>query len=194
MYLYVHEEYKNRPGRRLETEELILRAVKSYMTETGQEACGLSWEILRSPKGKPYFAQLPIEFSVSHTENLWVCLMAKGIGAVGVDIQTIKPYSYEKIAAGYYTRQEQDYVARHGKEGFFRIWVRKEAYAKYTGRGLGKYLAEIPTMTDEDLLSCADNAAAGESESPVFIDIDIRDGVKGACCVKEKENIWIRKI
>lgn len=193
MYLYIHEEYNKEPGRRHSTEELIIRAAESYIAEEGLDASGISVEILRTPEGKPYFTELPIEFSVSHTDDLWVCLMAEGKDAVGVDIQVMKEYSIEKIAAKYYTKEEQSYVAEHGQESFYRIWARKEAYAKYTGRGLGKYLSNVSTIGDEKTILLKGMAVERKAE-PVFIDIDIRDDIKGACCVKEKEDIWIRKI
>lgn len=186
MYLYIHEKNNNGSCGNQGTDELIIRAAESYISERGMDVLGISKEILRTQKGKPYFAELPIEFSVSHTGDLWVCLMSDEKCAVGVDVQVMKTYSYEKIAAVYYTKDEQDYVAEKGREGFFKIWTRKEAYAKYTGRGLGKYLSEISTLDDEKNMPA--------NGRPVFIDIDIRDDIKGACCADEKGDIWIRKI
>lgn len=207
MYLFVCEEYGGIKTGREKTEELILKSLNSYMQESdfyvdggaSAKSAGMtdddglnngngrlpeSLKILRTEKGKPYFDGIPVEFSVSHTDDVWVCLMSVGNEPVGIDIQQVKPYSYDKIAARYYTKEEQEYLEQNGEDGFFRIWTRKEAYAKYTGRGLGRYLAVIDTLTNN----------AGNTENVLFIDIELKEGIKGACCVKDKGDIWIRKI
>ncbi len=175
MYLYICEGYKTRGT----TEELVQQSLERFIKETGMDLCGRSRDILRTGKGKPYFKELPVSFSVSHTANTWVCIMDAGTDQIGVDIQNIREYNFGKIAGRYYTAAEQQYTEENGSDGFFEIWTRKEAYAKYTGMGLGSYLAEIDTL---------------ESREPVFIDLEISDSIKGACCVKEKGQLWTRRI
>lgn len=175
MYLFICENYKDKGT----TDELVNIALEAFIAETGFETGGRSREILRTEKGKPYFAELPVAFSVSHTGNLWVCLMTAGNDPVGVDIQTARDYSFEKIASRYYTEAEQQLVSENGADAFFRIWTRKEAYAKYTGMGLGSYLGSV---------SCIEN------KEVEFTELKIKDGINGACCIKEKKELWIRRI
>lgn len=138
--------------------------------------CG---QILRTPKGKPYFKDGSLEFSVSHTGKLWVCLISNEQEPVGVDVQAMRPCHREKIAERYYTADEQEFVSATGEAGFFQIWTRKEAYAKYTGEGLNERIASFSTL----------------KKSPVqFVDFDIWAGVKGSCCMKEKSELWIRTL
>lgn len=177
MYLYVYDTYTGGSDRRQKSENLMRSCAEKYIIEEKVPSECISGEILRTPKGKPYFKEIPVEFSVSHTGTLWVCLMGKE--TVGVDVQQMRRCRYDRIADRYYTQDEQEYVKQMGEEGFFQIWVRKEAYAKYTGEGLTEAMKEFSTLKD-----------GGVS----FVDFDIKAGVKGSCCMKEKCELWIRKI
>ena len=179
MYLYVFEGFRGGPDRKEQTETLVIKATEAFAAENGLVLDGMSREILRTDKGKPYFREIPVRFSVSHTGDLWVCLISDGSDPVGVDIQMIRETRQEKVADRYFTADEKEYLQCHGTDGFFRIWTRKEAYAKYTGIGLTKELAEISTLNNSEV---------------EFVDFDIRAGVKGACCVKEKGDLCLRTI
>lgn len=179
MYLYVYEGYCGGREGRKRTEELIRRAAREYIKEEDLRIPGDFDQILRTPKGKPYFSHLPLEFSVSHTGDLWVCLIADADFPVGVDVQSIRKCHMDKIAKRYYTWDEQEFVSSMGEEGFFQIWTRKEAYAKFTGKGITEELAFFSTLKE------------GSVE---FVDFNIRAGVKGSCCMKEKRELWIRTL
>lgn len=179
MYLYVYEGYRGGKDGQKRTEELVRSAARQYIIEEGIRMGPSSGKILRTPKGKPYFEDVPLEFSVSHTGDLWVCLISDGQSPVGVDVQLIRPCHSDKVAKRYYTDDEQEFVSAMGETGFFQIWTRKEAYAKYTGEGLSGQMASFSTL----------------KEGPVdFVDFDIRAGVKGSCCMKEKSELWIRTL
>ncbi|MCQ4637762.1 4'-phosphopantetheinyl transferase superfamily protein [Anaerovorax odorimutans] len=177
MYVYIYEGYQGGRGGRQRTEALVRRAAKLYAAEERLNLGAFSDEILRAERGKPYFEEIPIEFSVSHTGSLWVCSM--GAEAMGIDVQEIRGCRREKIADRYYTADEREYVRANGEAGFFQIWTRKEAYAKYTGDGFTESLRVFSTLAGKDV---------------EFIDFDIGAGVKGSCCVREKCELWIRKI
>ncbi len=177
MYVYVYDHYQGgREGRR-NTERLVRRCAEMYIMEERLPVGTVSSEILRAPKGKPYFKELPLDFSVSHTGSLWVCAM--DTRPVGIDVQAFRKCRYAKIAKRYYTSDEQEYVSAMGEAGFFRIWTRKEAYAKYTGEGLTNDMKKFSTLKN-DVVD--------------FVDFDIRQGVKGSCCMKEKRELWIRNL
>lgn len=177
MYLYVYEGYQGGQDGRQRTEALVRRSVELYVREERMSLGTVSGQILRGKRGKPYFKEVPIEFSVSHTGDLWVCLM--DMDPVGVDVQQIRSCKREKIADRYYTQDERDFVRSRGEAGFFQIWARKEAYAKYTGDGFKEELRSFSTLTDDRV---------------EFVDFEVRAGVKGSCCMKEKRELWIRKI
>lgn len=176
MYLYIKEGYSRTKET---TEELLHQSLQLYCMETGLDFIEKYAVIKRTDRGKPYFDNIPIAFSISHTEDLWACLMREGTQQVGVDIQVERSARYDKIAERYYTSEEQEYVGEQGSAGFFEIWTRKEAFAKYTGEGITRKLSEVSTINPTEL---------------VFIDFQVRDNVQGSCCLKEKEELWIRKI
>ena len=177
MYLYVYEGYQGGSGGRERSEALMRRAAELYIKEERMNLGTVSGQIFRTRRGKPYFKEVPIEFSVSHTGNLWVCLM--DLEPVGVDVQEIRECRSDKIAERYYTQDEQAYALAMGESGFFQIWTRKEAYAKYTGTGLSQEMKRFSTLRDD---------------SAAFIDFDISGGVRGSCCMREKRELWIRTI
>lgn len=179
MYLYIYEGFCGGSDRKRLTEELILKAIEQFAVETGASYESMSREICRTEKGKPYFKEIPVEFSVSHTEDMWVCLMSLGKNPVGVDIQKIKDINQERVAGRYFTADEKDYLQENDGSAFFKIWARKEAYAKFTGRGLTKDLKDISTINNSEV---------------EFIDFDIKTGIKGSCCSKEKGDLCLRMI
>lgn len=181
MYLYVYESFRGGRQHRKETEELAAYCVDQYMMEEGpRTGCApgnTSREILRTERGKPYFKDLPFRFSVSHTGNLWVCLI--DTQDVGVDVQKIRKCRSDKIAERYYTPDERQYIHERGEDGFFQIWTRKEAYVKYTGDGLTERIRFFSTLKESGVN---------------FMDFDLMDQVKGSCCMKTKGELWIRQI
>ncbi len=177
MYLYVYGHYQGGREGRQNTERLVRRCAEMYIAEKRLSMGSVPGEILRTPRGKPYFKEIPLDFSVSHTGSLWVCAM--DAGPVGVDVQAVRSCPYDKIAKRYYAPDERAHVAAKGEPGFFQIWVRKEAYAKYTGEGLANSMRSFSTL---------------KSDGVEFVDFEIRKGVKGSCCMKEKRELWVRDL
>lgn len=179
MYLYIYEGFRGGHERQFRTDELILRAACDYMSEKGHDFSGLSTEICRTEKGKPYFKELPLAFSVSHTDDLWVCLVSDREKSVGVDIQQMRKARFQRIAGIYFTEDEMELMDKDEEKNFFAIWTRKEAYAKYTGEGLTKKLSEVSTINNSEV---------------EFIEFDLREDVKGACCASQKGELCLRTI
>lgn len=95
--------------------------------------------------GKPYFPSYPsFHFNVSHSGQWVVC--AADYHPVGIDIQkerTIKP----ALIARTLTEKEIDYMNSQPSSAqekvFFDLWCLKEAYLKFTGKGLTVPLKSI---------------------------------------------------
>ncbi|XVH03108.1 4'-phosphopantetheinyl transferase family protein [Eubacteriales bacterium KG126] len=89
--------------------------------------------------GKPFFPSITKDFSISHTQlrpsdiNLWGCLV--GDKMVGLDIQANREVNWLKISKKYFSYQENLYIKKTGKAGFFQLWTRKEALGKALGKG-----------------------------------------------------------
>lgn len=92
--------------------------------------------IARTEGGKPWFPDRPeLHFSVSHSGNLALC--ALGEGAVGCDIEIVRP---RREGLPRYCLGDREYawfLERGGCwEDFYTLWTLKEAKVKCTGRGL----------------------------------------------------------
>lgn len=170
---------------------MIKAAASIYGGEAGLDDDFEAAEILREEKGKPYFVDIPVEFSLTHSGQLWMCMFSSK--PCGLDLQVVKDCRFEEIAARQFTAEEQHYVELWGLEGFFDIWVRKEALCKLTGQGI---FSEMPSVVSEsaDLLEHVSAAAAGDGDSAEywFTEIEISPELKCAVCTGEQTEVEMR--
>ncbi len=101
-------------------------------------------EVMLTETGKPYFADCPLHFSISHTKNhVFVCVSEKN---VGIDAEEkdrkIRPAALAMLS-------EKERIRVKSDADFLRLWVLKEAYAKLTGRGIGNYLKNTDFSPDD---------------------------------------------
>lgn len=112
--------------------------------------------IVTTHQGRPYFVGMPsVDFSLSHTKELCVCALSYREGEiaprVGVDAEEAVLYDEEKIAAlcaRFFGEHEKRYVeeSKDHATAFTEVFTRKEAFAKYTGDGLGKHTRGTDTL------------------------------------------------
>jgi len=101
--------------------------------------------------GKPYFENSDIFFNYSHCGYGVACVVAKE--EVGIDIEhikTVRPAVIERVCCEnelLLIGKKTDKVGKtvYDCENFKRIWVMKEAYAKFTGKGFAERLESIDT-------------------------------------------------
>ena len=109
-----------------------------YRQETGKDLP----PILTTDRGKPYFAEGGLHFSVSHTKSRAFCVISAK--PVGIDAEEtsrdIDPKLADKILSA--TEKARYDAAQDKRVTLLKLWVQKEAYAKLTGRGWGSYLYE----------------------------------------------------
>ncbi len=165
------------PDNKKNKEHLIKKAAVAFGVP---EDIAEKTQILRTDMGKPYFNDLDVHFSISHSQDIWACLM--GPDCCGLDIQYIKPCNYKRIAKRFFSLWENAYIEQNDIEGFFDIWTRKEAYGKYTGEG---FFGDCPNLvsTKGELLSQI-------SETVFLKEIDMGSKIKGVICF-DKPNIDI---
>jgi len=125
--------------------------------------------VSRTEKGKPSVDGVCI--SVSHSQDTFALLVSAA--NVGVDIQYSRSVKPDRIAARYFSEREAAYISGDDSEDrFFEIWTRKEAYSKYTGKGLEQIMEKEEVLAREDV---------------TFTDIRLEDGCYCAVCTgKEK--------
>jgi 4'-phosphopantetheinyl transferase len=100
------------------------------------------------PHGKPYLPDVPwLHFNVSHSHEEALCAMTTQ-GAVGVDIEHIRPLADAAAIARTKFAPEEYAVwaslpADRQSGAFFACWSRKEAFIKATGEGLRRPLDDF---------------------------------------------------
>ena len=106
-------------------------------------------------QGKPYLEKSPLNFSISHCNDIVVCAVNKM--EIGIDIEDIK------IANKYAIKKSLTEVEKGNMElsnikdeYFFRIWSLKEAFIKCIGEGLsyGMRNVEFEICNKDGSISC----------------------------------------
>ena len=116
------------------------RAGRQLLRKMYEETFGKAMpEILVTERGKPYFQDSPVHFSISHTKKHVFCVLSDR--PVGIDAEEIsrdiRPELAEKILSA--SEKNQYEQSENRKEALLRFWVLKEAAAKCTGEGLRGY-------------------------------------------------------
>ena len=123
-----------------------------YREETGEDLP----EILITHRGKPYFADSSLHFSISHTPHHAFCVLSEynvGIDAEEAD-RKINLKLAEKILSS--DEKQQFDAAADKRNALLTFWVLKEAAAKFSGEGLTGYpkhtnfSLEDPRVTEID--------------------------------------------
>ena len=123
--------------------------------------------LCRTGKGKPYFSENPLFFSLAHSKTMAFCLLADQ--PVGVDGETIRPIS-ERVVQRVLSPKEWAQYKNAPNATFFCFWTLKEALAKYLGDGLQGF----PNQTEFDL-------SALQKSSPAFQLRQIGDCMTAIC-------------
>jgi 4'-phosphopantetheinyl transferase len=96
----------------------------------------LAFEAIQYGKaGKPFLANSPIQFNISHSHQMVVCAIADTF-PIGIDIEYRKPID---IADFKFQMTEREWTAIHTAtdqlKAFYQYWTKKEAVMKATGKG-----------------------------------------------------------
>ena len=175
MELYLIEDYRNSFSG-VSGSELTDMLIAASLYEYGFDGCEEKTpEILRTDKGKPYTDVTKdgrqVHLSASHSGDCFACLL--GEVPVGIDIQQERDADIDKLSRRFFTREEQQYVREHGLDGFFRLWTRKEAYAKLTGLGIQEIMKKTTVLGRKDV---------------EFTDFKLSGDMYCSCCIMTDEN------
>lgn len=99
--------------------------------------CNVNYEDIvfgKNKYGKPFAKDLPIEFNISHSNDLVICTINDT--PIGVDIEKVRSvdlFVIKKVC----NKNELEYVLSDNTyKRFFEIWTFKEAYFKCIGTGI----------------------------------------------------------
>ena len=132
-----------------ESEALLGRtgheAGRQLLARMYREVCGEDCpEIRIAERGKPYFAEGPWHFSISHTKKRVFCSLSTR--PVGLDAEEKDREVNLRLAEKILSEPERVRfeAAADKREALLKLWVLKEASVKLTGEGLRGY----PNHTD----------------------------------------------
>jgi 4'-phosphopantetheinyl transferase len=136
------------------------------------------FELSLHEEGKPYLRDhQDIFFNLSHSQNAVACIL--GDGEVGIDIQ--EPFDYDEEMAKQFC-SEKELAAMRKDNGncsriINRLWILKEAYTKYFGKGITVDLKEID-FSSEDMLEKEDCSLYAIEKKDYNLAICVRKGTK----------------
>ena len=112
---------------------------------------GSAVRVVKGAHGKPRLAGGELELNVAHS-GAWALIAITTAGPVGVDVEEHRAMpDAAALAARFFTAAEAQAVAvATAPDRFFRIWTRKEAWAKAQGLGLYAPLDAVDVSGDVD--------------------------------------------
>ena len=133
MKLYFYDKKKGH--KREDTDRLIRESLESYIL--GYSLAPYNGEIKRTLLGKPYI-DYPLCIGVTHTDD--VIIIALDEKSFGIDAENVSRMMtrQDSIARRFFTENERKFIEESPdkQNTFLEIWVKKEAYVKYTGEGV----------------------------------------------------------
>ena len=121
--------------KREQTDMMIRESLKDYIS--GHSLAPYDGEIKRTELGKPRI-DYPLHIGVTHTDD--IVIVAIDEKPLGIDAEKVgrRMARHESIAKRFFTENEIRFIEEsYDKQGaFLDIWVKKEAYVKFTGEGI----------------------------------------------------------
>ena len=108
--------------------------------------------------GKAYISNHEnIHFNLSHSGKMVLCAISDM--EVGVDVEYIDPEIDLNIAKHYFYNSEYENImdSENRPDEFFRYWVLKESYMKYTGLGMNLNLDSFEIIIEDEIRLKNDN-------------------------------------
>ncbi len=138
--------------------------------------------------GKPYIVSYPdFYFSISHSGDYVLCAIDDK--PIGVDVEKVKCFDYEKVVKRFFSEKEAEYVLKQDVVSriyrFYEIWTLKESYIKCIGKGLAMSLNSF--SIDVDLNKNIMVSYENEKKKHMFKIFDIGTEYKVAVCSLNKD-------
>jgi 4'-phosphopantetheinyl transferase len=154
-------------------------------------------EIHYSPNGygKPFIIAYPnFHFSLSHSGS-YVALACHD-EKIGLDVQEERGSKAIAISDRFYAKEERKILEEApDKESqthaFYRIWSAKEAYIKYTGRGISENLASFTVDLERHIVKKADTDA---TTGYIYEPLHLENTSSMICSGSEVRNIAVIKV
>jgi 4'-phosphopantetheinyl transferase len=141
-------------------------------------------ELVYGPQGKPHLASRhgasDLHFNLSHSGD-WALIGLTRNSAIGVDVERIRNVGERALIADrFFAPAERTWIEGRPPQdrlrAFFRVWTRKEACLKATGRGLWADLHRFCVSEGGDGWSTVEVPGGSNSTDPM---VDLRVNVRG---------------
>ncbi len=119
-------------------------SLRDYRHDIGRKILQMKYEelfgealpsVAIGPRGKPYLPNGECYFSISHTDGWTYCAISDH--EVGLDIEHVRPVSMNAVKRILSDSELTEfYEDKYSHIAFMKFWTLKEAYVKYTGKGL----------------------------------------------------------
>lgn len=139
--------------------------------------------------GKPFIVDAP-NFNISHSRNIVIVCLSKNF--IGIDIEsTINEFPKEVI--DYFSEEEKSYITC--SNDYYKLWVLKESYVKYTGKGLSD-IESINFNSSElkTLFSVGYLKKVIKNQALIFKLLHIKDNYQCAICTDGNNHIMVKKV
>lgn len=127
---------------------IICRGLLKFILakETSLDVSAIKIELGKNKK--PYLQSHPkLHFNVSHSKNY--ALIAIANNPIGVDVEFVSTeFNFDDILHTIFSAKEIIEVqkATNKKEFLYKLWTRKEAIVKATGKGISDYISKTPVL------------------------------------------------
>ena len=144
----------------------------------------------RTEKGKPFIVfvgsgePVPcLHVSVSHSGGLWACVVSDR--PCGLDLQEVRPVAADRLAERFFMESEAAYIKEAGLTGFYELWTRREALAKYTGLGFFGMSGDRPELVDS--AGTPAEQVIWDGRAVVFEELPVPEGFMAVWCHEEEK-------
>ncbi|MGP1569991.1 MAG: 4'-phosphopantetheinyl transferase family protein [Eubacteriales bacterium] len=137
----------NFTGEKTVSEDLLCKALIMEGIAVKKE------DIFRKKSGKPCLRCSDLEFSISHSRNVWICVFSDV--KIGMDFQFFQEMKINDVAKRFFSDEEKSFLLfadeKEKNKIFFEIWSKKEAIGKFMETGIFKNgIGNINTVKAED--------------------------------------------
>lgn len=132
---------------------VVLREILGHYLEAAPASIQFTFGAHRKPALAAPFED-KLHFNLSHSEDMAVYAITTS-GAIGVDIEKIRPDNKIDVADRFFSPAEKSALATLPSAqqiaGFYHVWSRKEAIIKANGKGLAIPLSSFSVSIDNQI-------------------------------------------
>lgn len=141
-------------------------------------------QLAYNPFLRPYFNK-DFDFNIAHAGDIAGCAYIEN-GCIGLDIEQVRKLEFPAFESLFTKKEWQQIMSGTDiAPAFFRLWTRKEALIKATGKGVYLDLQAIDVLNDAVIL---------EGQTFYLSEINIAEGYKACIATNREDEISCQKI